>query len=339
MEKFCQYVFKVKKSKIILIFGESWNVIAKKEGEGGIINLRNLNKEDIMKKWIKAMVFSLAIIFTLSVPAFADVAEGDVILSLGQDLTKEQREKLLDSFGATEDDTIVEVTNAEEYEYLGDFVPAGKIGKKAISSAKITYGKKGDGINVETSERIGYITADMYKQALHTAGVEDADIFVDAPMNVSGTAALTGIMKAYEISSGDKLGEEVKKAANEELVVTSTLGEEIGADEAEKLINDIKVAISEKSPKTTEEVRDIIVNISNQYNINLTDSQRDQLTSFFDKLRGMDIDWNALGSKAKDMAGQAKEYLGSEEGQGLLMSIKEGFSSFIDWIASLFKSE
>lgn len=289
------------------------------------------------KNWIHSMFLSLAMVFSLAGPAFADVAEGDVILSLGENLTAEQRASLLDSFGASEEDMIVEVSNAEEYEYLGDFVPAGKIGSKAISSAKITYGKAGDGIDVKVSDRIGFITPDMYKQALQTAGVEDASIEVDAPMNVTGTAALTGIMKAYEVSSGEKIGEEVKKAANEELVVTSNLAESIGSDNAEKMVNDIKVAMSEKAPKSKEEVRDIIVNISNEYNVNLTDSQTDQLTSLFDKLRNLDIDWNALGNKAKDMAGQAKEYLGSEEGQGFLMSIKEGIGSFIDWIASLFK--
>lgn len=290
------------------------------------------------KNWIQSIMLSMALVFTLAGPAFADVAEGDVILSLGENLTKEERARLLESFGATEEDNIVEVTNAEEYEYLGDFVPAGKIGNKAISSAKITYGKKGEGIDVKVSDRIQYITPDMYKQALQTAGVEDARIEVDAPKNVTGTAALTGIMKAYEVSSGKEIAKELKKVANEELVVTSSLGEEIGQDQAEKVVNDIKVAISERAPKSTEEVRDIIVNISNEYKVNLTDNQIESLTVFFDNLRGMDIDWNELGNKAKDMAGQAKEYLKSEEGQNFLMSIKEAIGAFIDWIASLAKS-
>lgn len=291
-----------------------------------------------MKRWIKSTALSAVLILGMATAVFADAAEGDVILSLGQNLTAEQRADLLKKFDATEEDQIVEVTNAEEYEYLGDYVPASKIGSKAISSAKIVYGAPGDGIDVEISDKIGYITEDMYKQALETAGVEDAKIYVDAPVNVSGTAALTGVMKAYEVSTGEVLDKDVKKAANEELVVTSSLGEQIGNEKAENLINDIKVAISEKAPKSKEEVRDIIVNITNEYNIQLSDSQMDQLTSFFDRLRNLDINWSELGNKAKDAANQAKDYLGSEEGQGLLMNIKEAISSFIDWIASLFRN-
>lgn len=66
------------------------------------------------------------------------------------------------------------------------------------------------------------MTADMYKNALVTAGVQTQNIVL-MPMNVTGTA-LTGILKAFETSSGTKISEEVKQAANEELVVTSSLG-------------------------------------------------------------------------------------------------------------------
>ena len=38
----------------------------------------------------------------------------------------------------------------------------------------------------------------MYKNALVTAGIEDADIIVAGPKNISGTAALVGVFKAYQ---------------------------------------------------------------------------------------------------------------------------------------------
>ena len=39
----------------------------------------------------------------------------------------------------------------------------------------------------------------MYINALATAGVKDASVYVTAPFSVSGTPALTGIIKAYEV--------------------------------------------------------------------------------------------------------------------------------------------
>ena len=216
-------------------------------------------------------------------------------------------------------------------------MPEAKIGSKAISSAKIEYTKPGSGIHVETSERIKFITDDMYRQALETAGVKDADITVDSPVNVSGTAALTGIMKAYEVTSGKKISDSVKKVANQEMVVTSDLANDVGAEKAAGFVKEVKEQVAANAPKSREEVQSIIVNISNEYNLNLSEKQKEDLTDFFDRLRKTDIDWNGIADKAKDAANQAKDYLGSEEGQSMLMSIKNAIGRLIDWIASLFR--
>ncbi|WP_322622470.1 DUF1002 domain-containing protein [Aedoeadaptatus coxii] len=289
-----------------------------------------------MKRWATTAL-AVAMVAIAAVPVFADAVEGDVILSLGQNLTDSQREEMKKRFGAKEGDQIIEVTNAEEHKYLGEFVPEAKIGSKAISSAKIEYTKPGSGIHVETSERIKFITDDMYRQALETAGVKDADITVDSPVNVSGTAALTGIMKAYEITSGKKISDSVKKVANQEMVVTSDLANDVGAEKAAGFVKEVKEQVAANAPKSREEVQSIIVNISNEYNLNLSEKQKEDLTDFFDRLRKTDIDWSGIADKAKDAANQAKDYLGSEEGQSMLMSIKNAIGRLIDWIASLFR--
>lgn len=284
-----------------------------------------------LKKYMAAAL-ALLMIVTIQAPVFADAVEGDVILCFGQDLTPEQRDALMKRFNGSDKDQIIEVTNKEEHKYLGDFVPESKIGRKAISSARVEYTAEGSGIEVETSERIRYITHDMYRQALETAGIKDAKITVDAPMNVSGTAALTGIMKAYETSTGKKISDKVKKAANEEMVVTSDLAQDVGADKATGLVKDIKEKIATEAPKSREEVQNIIINISNEYNLNLTAEQTDKLTNFFDNLRKTDIDWHGLADKAKGAADQAKEYINSEEGQSLIQKIKAFFVDLFDSI-------
>ena len=284
-----------------------------------------------LKKYMAAAL-ALLMLVTIQAPVFADAVEGDVILCFGQDLTAEQRDALMKRFNGSEKDQIIEVTNKEEHKYLGDFVPESKIGRKAISSARVEYTAEGSGIEVETSERIRYITHDMYRQALETAGIKDAKITVDAPMNVSGTAALTGIMKAYETSTGKKISDKVKKAANEEMVVTSDLAQDVGADKATGLVKDIKEKIATEAPKSREEVQNIIINISNEYNLNLTAEQTDKLTNFFDNLRKTDIDWHGLADKAKGAADQAKEYINSEEGQSLIQKIKAFFADLFDSI-------
>lgn len=282
-------------------------------------------------------VFLLVILMMNSITVFADAAVGDVIVSLGDNLTESEKEAILKEFNPPENAQMITTTNAEEHQYLGGVVPAGKIGNNAISSVMITYTEKGSGLNVNTSDRITYITDQNYINALVTAGVEDADIKITAPKNASGTAALTGIMKAYEVSTGKAIDEDIKKVANEEMVRTAELGDLIGNDKATELINLIKQEIAEKKPGTTEEVRDIIINIINNYNINLTDQQIEKLVELFDKMKDLDIDWKQVSNQLKNIAGKASDYLSSEEGQGLLQGLKQIIIAFMDWIISLFQ--
>lgn len=140
----------------------------------------------------------MGLLLLIPMTSRADTAVGDSIAILGEDLTDAQKEALLEEFGVEDDTLILTITNKEEHETLGNIVPSGKIGSKAISSAMITYTEKGSGLDITTSEHITYITKQNYADALITAGITDAKIQISAPYDVSGTAALTGIMKAYE---------------------------------------------------------------------------------------------------------------------------------------------
>ncbi|KHF27442.1 hypothetical protein LR68_03722 [Anoxybacillus sp. BCO1] len=198
-----------------------------------------------MKKWFTIFILLLFMIPSVS---FADAIEGDVIITLGENLTEQQKQQILKEMNVPENAEIITVTNAEEHKYLGDIIPKGQIGTKAISSSKITIGAPGSGLQVETNN-INWVTKEMYMNALITAGVKDAVIYITAPFPVSGTAALTGLMKAYELSSNETIPDEVKKVANEEMVKTAQLGESIGNDQAVALLAKIKERNSEKSAK------------------------------------------------------------------------------------------
>lgn len=288
----------------------------------------------------KRKLINILLIFTIiisSTTVFADAVVGDVIISLGDDLKQSERDAILEEFNAPENATMIVTTNAEEHKYLGAVIPANKIGNIAISSIMITYTEKGSGLNVDTSDKITYITDENYTNALITIGIEDADIKITAPQNATGTAALTGIMKAYEVATGEAIDEDIKKVANEEMIRTAELGELIGNEQAIELINKIKQEIAEKKPETTEEIRNIVINMVNNYNISLSDEQIEQLIALFDKMKNLDIDWNKVSNRIESIAKKTSEFLSSEEGQGFLQGLKLFFNKLIDWIASLFK--
>jgi uncharacterized protein YpuA (DUF1002 family) len=287
----------------------------------------------MIKKWT-----IITVLLCLIVPykAFADVAAGDMIVTLGENLTTEQKNMLLSEMNVPNDVQTITVSNAEEHQYLGDYISKALIGTKAISSSSVTFEQSGTGLKVET-KNINWVTEDMYINALATAGVKDASVYVTAPFSVSGTAALTGIIKAYEVSSEKVIPEDVKQAANQEMVTTAKLGDEIGTDQAAALVTNIKEKMAENTPKTEEETRAIIEAAAQELGITLNEDQVQSLLDLFNKLKELNIDWNAVGDQLTEAKEKLDTFLQSEEGQTFLEKIKEVFASLVDAIVSLFK--
>lgn len=286
---------------------------------------------------MKKILIYLMLCFLMINPVhtFADIAEGDMIVTLGENLTEDQKKSLLSEMGAPNDVLIVTVSNQEEHQYLGKYVSKSLIGTKAISSSAITIEPKGSGITVET-KNINWVTDEMYVNALITAGVKDAKIYITAPITVSGTAALTGIIKAYEISADKTIPEEVKQAANQEMVETAKLGDSIGDQNAAALIAKVKEEIAKNKPKNDEELRKIIEQAAKDLNVNLTDDEMQRLMDFFNKLKDLNIDWNQVSDQLNKAKDRISKFLQSEEGQGFLEKIKQFFIWLIDAIKSIF---
>ncbi|WP_342602208.1 DUF1002 domain-containing protein [Peribacillus sp. FSL E2-0159] len=288
-----------------------------------------------MKKMNKWVIVTILLCLLLPYKAFADAAVGEMIVTLGENLTNEQKNMILSEMKAPSDVEVLTVTNAEEHEYLGDYIASRLIGTKAISSSAITLEEKGTGLKLE-SKNINWVSDEMYINALATAGVKDATIYVTAPIPVSGTAALTGVIKAYEISADKKIPEDVKQAANEEMVKTAKLGDEIGTEEASALVTKIKEEMAANPPANTEEVREVVESSAKDLGIALNDDQVQSLIDLFNKLKELDIDWNAVGDQLTAAKDKLSNFLESEEGQSFLDKLKEVFSSLIDAIKSLF---
>ncbi len=264
-----------------------------------------------MKRTIALMLTGLCLL-GLAVPAFAAEA-GDKRVAIAADLTVEERQQIYKDFGINPGDVPeIIVTNADEKAYLSGLIDDQKIGNVALSCVYIQILSVGQGLTVLTNN-INYCTPDMYKNALTTAGIADARVMVSAPHPVSGTAALTGVYKAYESVSGNTLSELAKSVGAEELVVTGNLAEYIGSDEATTLINELKGILDQTVNMTDDQVKTQIDMLAKQYNIQVSDGQREQLLKLcrsFEKL-----DTNQLREKLVSLgntvqkASQAKESL------------------------------
>ena len=293
-----------------------------------------------MMKKITSFILTFAIVFGLYFPAAAVEIVGEEIITLGEDLSVAQKNELLEEFGVTEEEAeIIYVSNAEEHEYLGEFIPREQIGSNAISSAKITMGEEDSGIVVYTNN-INYITGDMYANAMATAGLQDMMVEVSAPFAVSGTGALTGILKAYEDVSGEEIDKDQKLIANEEMVQTSILVEEgVDSDTAVEFFDEVKERIAEVDPQSDEEIGEIIDEVSNELGITLSEERKRELIDLFNRIKDLDIDWDKVNSVIDGAKDRWDEFSSSEEGQGIIDAVVTFFKSIWEIIVSFFSND
>ncbi len=227
----------------------------------------------------------------------------EAVISLGEDLTPGQKEQVMEYFKDwTKDKRLhyISVSNEEERNYLQGVVDEKLIGSQAISSAYCELLDPGQGIEVQT-ENIKAITPFMYANALITAGIEDARIVVAAPFEVSGTAALTGIIKAFEKASGESLKESNKFTAHEEIAQTSDLGKRIGQDQAEILIYEVKQQVAAKDISDPQKIRKIIVETSADLDIKLSERDIDQIIGLMQKIQELNISVGHLGNQMQNV--------------------------------------
>ena len=289
---------------------------------------RNINKNgvDYMRK-ITILILIISIIASAAI-VFADNTE-NITVSLGETLTEQEKADMLSFFGVDESVRIVPVTNAEEYEYFGDFVDASLIGSNAISCAYVEKMPKGHGITVEKTDNIHWVTEDMYKNACVTAGIEDAKIIVSSPTRASGTAALTGIIKAFEEVSGEEITEEEKRTASEEIVRTAELGDSIGKEKAEELINNIKVNIINNNITNKVDIEKVVIQVAENLNISLTQEQIEQITSLMENVSKLDLNVEQIKGQLKDIAGKIDQVLEDNiEVRSLLERILDAITNF-----------
>lgn len=260
----------------------------------------------MIKRWKRMADVAAALVtaVTLAQPAAAFAATKPYV-ALGADLNPEQRATVLNLLGVTEaelaGDTVVTVTNAEEHEYLDEYVSSSLIGTKSLSSCKVVVEPKGHGISVET-HNISYCTPSMYENALATAGMKNASVTVAGPTSISGTAALVGAMKAYSKIYGTVIDPQYLDGATDELVTTGDLAETLGdSEKAAELIAAIKQIIAEQDIKSEQDIYVIIDNISVEMGITLTEEQKQQIVDLMKKLAALDLDADALTEQAQQI--------------------------------------
>lgn len=264
-----------------------------------------------MKKLI-TLLFSAVLLLSMPVMA-AEVDQSRIvnidasksIIALGADLSAEQRATVLSLMDVTEADLanyqVVTITNDMEHQYLDAYMDASVIGSKSLSSVKITPAESGHGVLV-TTKNINYCTTGMYRNALLTAGVSDADILVVGPTEISGTAALIGAIKGYEAMSGESVSDTTLDTAMNELITTGEIAmQDADSQDIEELIAFVKAKVAAGGLDSDDQIRSAVEEGEDKFGVTLTEDEINQIIAIMQKINQLGLDPNVLVSQAEDL--------------------------------------
>ena len=299
----------------------------------------------MVRNKLKNMALSIAVLMGLGMasPVFAksDYNPGD-ILALGSDLTDAQEAALRKYFNAPDGTNTIYVTDEVIIKQLGldPNDPANYAGG-CYSSAYVKLLDDNSGINV-TATNLTEVTESMLMNALITSGITSADVKVSAPFKVTGTSALSGILAGVEEVGGFEISLKQKETAQKEIETTVEVGDEIGSEEASTIINDIKTEVIKEKPKTEEEIKKIVENITNQYNVNISINAKDSIVNLMSDVNDLGLDYSKLKSSLKEASNKLSnnlKKLGIKlKEEGFFEKIKDWFVDLWDKFINLFRS-
>lgn len=245
-----------------------------------------------MKKKCIAILLS-AVCAAASVPCTFVLADGQRVVTLGADLSEDQRQAVLRYFGvAGQNIQTLTINNQDERDHLGAYVPLEQIGTHTYSCAYVNPTTSG-GIQVKTAN-LSWVTSNMIATTLSTSGVVNCEVLAAAPFEVSGTGALTGILMAYETASGTSLDETKKEIATQELITTTNVADSIGQQEATNIVNESKIQVIQGNVINENEIQTIVEQVAEEQNITLSEEDRQMITDLMEQIAQQDYDFDEM---------------------------------------------
>ena len=220
---------------------------------------------------------------TVSGTAIPTMADSMKVVTLGADLTDEQKNTMMRYFNVDSSQVqILTITNQDERDHLSAYVPLEQIGTRTVSCAYVKPTQSG-GIKVRTAN-LNWVTCNMIATSLSTSGVKNCEVVAACPFEVSGTGALTGIQMAYETATGEKLDETKKQIATEEMVVTGNIADDVGKNDATTVINNSKMEVIKNNVQNADEIYNIVLNVAQQNNVSLDTDQINEIVNLLKQI-------------------------------------------------------
>lgn len=280
------------------------------------------------------------------------------IYAYGESLTETQKQNTARILNVDENSKEIQVNINEMNALLRDSYDYYQVYSSVYIKPSQESGVKA---KILTPETITVKTEAQYTNAAITAGASNVDIYIASVKPVDGSGALAGLYKAYQ-DQGVELNKKNIEAAQQELETISNISQEniskdgFSDEDLNEAIADIKAKVIEVKKEngdnylSNNQIRDIVINVSNQYNINeyLTDENIEQIVKIAAKTQRLNLTDEQVkaltnfgknlfekGNELVEDAQQNWDNMSEQEKEETTNKIKSFFNKILEFFSNL----
>jgi len=270
----------------------------------------------------KTMIILAMVIIGMLIPMGFATSDTQVVITYGETTQHNANYKnTVDDFFVNQAGVDLKTVNsktitADEVNKISSTITGKTYSSSQIYSSALVDLNDNDNLEVSVDKsKITTITGDMYLSALKSAGITAGHVYVTSPVSATGESALAGIMNSYEVVTDVEIPDTVKEAANNEIYTQAEIvkNSDVDADELSKLVDDVKEEVVENNVTDHTTIVNIINNYTITNNINITNSDIENLADSIEQIQNVQGDINSYQTEVSGVFNNT-----TEQGKGFL---------------------
>lgn len=258
----------------------------------------------------KIMILLAIAIVGLLIPAGFSTSDSQLVITYGETTYNNANYKnTVDTFfvnnaGVDLKNVDSKIITASDVNKISGSITGKTYSSDQVFSSALVDLNENDNLEVSVDKsQITTITGDMYLSALKSAGITAGHVYVTSPVEATGESALAGIMNSYEVVTDVEIPDTVKEAANNEIYTQAEIvkNSDVDADELSKMVDDVKEEVQVNNVTDHQTIVNIINNYTVTNNINITNSDIENLATSIEQIQNVQGDINNYQSQVSEV--------------------------------------
>jgi len=258
----------------------------------------------------KIMILLAIIVVGMLIPVGFSTNDSQVVITYGETTYNNANYKTtVDTFfennaGGNLKNIDSKIITASDVNKISGSITGKTYSSDQVFSSALVDLKENDNLEVSVDKsKITTITGDMYISALKSSGITAGHVYVTSPVEATGESALAGIMNSYEEVTDVEIPDTVKEAANNEIYTQAEIvkNSNVDAEKLSDLVDDVKEEVKVNNVTDHNTIVNIINNHTVTNNINITNSDIENLATSIEQTQNVQGDVNTYQSEVSDV--------------------------------------